>query len=164
MDSNKYIEPLKNMDLAYLIKRQIALDKKFKEKMGLEKLNPNLIKIAYLDEVGELIHELKPLWCYWKKNNKEVNKRRVLEELSDCLHFALSYEINKTKDGGNIIEYYNTSVAPFEKTLRKLPKIKYLMFSIVYLLQHLGYTQEEFLEVHHQVWLNNMNIRTGDDY
>lgn len=157
-------EALKIMDIYELKERQMMLDNKFKEKMKIKKLSPKSIKVAYLDEVGQLIHELKPLWCYWKKNNKEVNKRRVLEELSNCLHFALSYEINKTKNDGNIIEYYNTSLPKFKKILRKLPKIKYLMFSIMYLLQHLGYTEEEFLEVHHQVWLNNMNIRTGDDY
>ena len=81
-------EALKIMDIYELKERQMMLDNKFKKKMGIKKISPELIKVAYLDEVGELIHELKPLWCYWKKDNKPVDKRRVLEELSDCLHLS----------------------------------------------------------------------------
>lgn len=47
-------------------------------------------RYALLDEVGELTHELKPLWCWWKINVGEVNRDHVLEELIDCWHFALS--------------------------------------------------------------------------
>ena len=54
-------------NLEKLLNNQRNLDNKFKEKMGFDKIDTALIKIAYLDEVGELIHELKPIWCYWKK-------------------------------------------------------------------------------------------------
>ena len=56
------IKALKIMDIYELKERQLSLDNKLKEKMGIEKLSPKAIKVAYLDEVGELIHELKPLW------------------------------------------------------------------------------------------------------
>ena len=51
-------------NLEQLLNNQRNLDNKFKEKMGFDKIDTALIKIAYLDEVGELIHELKPIWCY----------------------------------------------------------------------------------------------------
>ena len=158
------MEALKYINLLKLRERQQMLDEKFKEKMNIESLDPKLIKVAYLDEVGELIHELKPLWCYWKKNNKEVNKRRVLEELSDCLHFALSYDINRMNNNATILPFFSTKFFKFEKILNKLTKAKNILFCIYHILDKLEYTEEEFLEVHHQVWLNNMNIRTGDDY
>ena len=156
------MKPLKKIDLQELLKRQSMLDEKFKEKMNIESLNPNLIKVAYLDEVGELIHELKPIWCYWKKNNKEVNKRRVLEELSDCLHFSLSYD--NTKDTKLLGVFINTHTENMITLLDKLKNIQTSISTIVEILEVLEYTEEEFLEVHHQVWLRNMNIRTGDDY
>ena len=51
-------------------------------------------RIAVLDEVGELIHELKGNWCWWKKTQKPVDRDKVLEELVDVYHFVLSYEYN----------------------------------------------------------------------
>ena len=156
------MKPLKKIDLQELLKRQSMLDEKFKEKMNIESLNPNLIKVAYLDEVGELIHELKPIWCYWKKNNKEVNKRRVLEELSDCLHFSLSYD--NTKDTKLLGVFINTHPENMITLLDKLKNIQTSISTIVEILEVLEIPIGEFLEVHHQVWLRNMNIRTGDDY
>ena len=46
--------------------------------------------LALIDEIGELNHELKAEWCWWKKNQAPVNKEKVLEELVDVWHFALS--------------------------------------------------------------------------
>ena len=45
---------------------------------------------AILDEIGELNHELKADWCWWKKSQKPVDRSRVLEEFVDVLHFCLS--------------------------------------------------------------------------
>ena len=45
-----------------------------------------------------------------------------------------------------------------------MSKIKNIFSSIYHILIALNYTIEEFLEVHHEVWLRNMNIRTGDNY
>lgn len=45
---------------------------------------------AILDELGELNHELKGDWCWWKRTQKPVNRSRVLEEFVDVLHFCLS--------------------------------------------------------------------------
>lgn len=45
---------------------------------------------AILDELGELNHELKANWCWWKSSQKPVDRERVLEEFVDVLHFCLS--------------------------------------------------------------------------
>ncbi|WP_276814001.1 dUTP diphosphatase [Faecalibaculum rodentium] len=45
---------------------------------------------AILDELGELNHELKAEWCWWKSSQKPVVRERVLEEFVDVLHFSLS--------------------------------------------------------------------------
>ena len=45
---------------------------------------------ALVDEIGELNHELKANWCWWKKTQKPVDNDKVLEELVDVWHFALS--------------------------------------------------------------------------
>ncbi|WP_304760075.1 dUTP diphosphatase [Faecalibaculum rodentium] len=48
---------------------------------------------AILDELGELNHELKANWCWWKSSQKPVDRERVLEEFVDVLHFCLSYTL-----------------------------------------------------------------------
>ena len=48
--------------------------------------------MAILDEVGELTHELKGEWCWWKKTQPQVDEEKVLGELVDIWHFALSYQ------------------------------------------------------------------------
>jgi dimeric dUTPase (all-alpha-NTP-PPase superfamily) len=49
--------------------------------------------MATLDEIGELTHELKGDWCWWKKSQKPVDRNKVLEELVDVFHFVLIYEL-----------------------------------------------------------------------
>lgn len=50
--------------------------------------------LALFDELGELTHELKASWCWWKDTVGEVDKAKVLEELVDVWHFALSIANN----------------------------------------------------------------------
>lgn len=47
---------------------------------------------AILDEVGELNHELKGQWCWWKDTQPMVERELVLEEFVDVLHFVLSWQ------------------------------------------------------------------------
>jgi dimeric dUTPase (all-alpha-NTP-PPase superfamily) len=44
-----------------------------------------------LDEIGELTHELKAEWCWWKDTQPQVDRDRVLEELVDIWHFAMAW-------------------------------------------------------------------------
>lgn len=45
-------------------------------------------KFALMDEVGELIHEIKKSWCWWKFSQKPMDREKVLEELIDVWHFV----------------------------------------------------------------------------
>lgn len=151
-------------NLEKLLENQRNLDNKFKVKMGFDKIDTDLIKIAYLDEVGELIHELKPLWCYWKKSQKEVDKKRVLEELADCLHFALSYELNRLEDEPGLEEWNGSIGISREYIINMLPSIIHIFYHIIYLLNSLEYTIEEFYQVYEQVLENNNTVRTQNNY
>lgn len=50
-------------------------------------------RLAILDELGELNHELKKEWCWWKQSQPPVDREKVLGELVDVLHFVLSWQI-----------------------------------------------------------------------
>ena len=75
-----------------MLQMQEKLDKAIMDEYGLEKLNEENLIMAILDEVGELTHELKANWCWWKKTQAPVNKEKVLGELVDVWHFVLSYQ------------------------------------------------------------------------
>lgn len=48
-------------------------------------------KLAIIDEIGELNHELKSTWCWWKKTQKEADRKKALMELCDLWHFVMNY-------------------------------------------------------------------------
>lgn len=56
----------------------------------------NKCKLALFDELGEMNHENKASWCWWKYTQKPVDREKLLEELVDAWHFALSLD-NHTK-------------------------------------------------------------------
>lgn len=87
-----------------MLKKQAKLDKAIMEEYGLEELDEEKLNLAILDEIGELIHELKGNWCWWKKTQPLVDKEKVLEELVDVWHFVLSYQ-NHFINGEKGIEY-----------------------------------------------------------
>lgn len=60
------------------------------------------LAMAILDEVGEVNHELKKEWCYWKKSQKPVNREKLLEELVDVLHFILQEKIKHKTIRGSL--------------------------------------------------------------
>lgn len=72
---------------------QMELNEKVERRMDISiydsKVNGNLY-LAIVDEVGELNHELKKMWCYWKKSCKPVDREHLLEELVDIWHFILT--------------------------------------------------------------------------
>ena len=171
------MEALKTFDVKELLRRQAMLDEKFKDKMGTKEIDPNKIRVAYIDEVGEFIHELKPKWCYWKNKFKEMDKRKTLEELSDCMHFALSLKNNKK--GQDFLsetvwsEFLGGAVVlsdKIEENLIQLSNILNLEFLSIWfelvgkILENLDVSQEEFLKIHHEKWLKNMNERTKESY
>lgn len=77
-----------------MLKLQLEEDKKVHKEFGItyEKLlKENRYFYALLDELGELNHELKSEWCWWKKNVSQPDREKVLEEFSDVTHFVLSF-------------------------------------------------------------------------
>lgn len=84
----------KKKELAEIANLQIAYDKAVFEKFD-EEWNACKCHLALIDEIGEVNHELKKLWCYWRENQPKVDRKKLLEELADCLHFAISYYINE---------------------------------------------------------------------
>lgn len=72
-----------------MVKRQKKLDEVMYGSNNAEYINENTY-LALIDEVGELNHELKAEWCWWKKTQKPVDRERVLDELADVAHFCLN--------------------------------------------------------------------------
>lgn len=85
--TSKEFELIKEM-----LPMQAELDKAIMEEYGLTEINKENLRMAILDEVGELTHELKGEWCWWKKTQAPVDDKKVLGELVDIWHFVLSYQ------------------------------------------------------------------------
>ena len=165
------MEALKKFDIEELLKRQAMLDKKFDEKETLRERTRIRTYIAYFTELGELAQELKHDWNYWKNSAKEVNRIKVLEELSDCLHFYLSF-INQSmfrNRGCKEIEFWKKYFSDFELAMVLLTKIRgetenTVVGAMLSIAEHIGATEKEFLQVYHNVWLRNLGERTKEEY
>lgn len=83
----KDIELIKEM-----LQMQTKLDEAIMKEYGLYTIDEEKLSFAILDEVGELTHELKGNWCWWKKTQAPVDKEKVLGELVDIWHFVLSWQ------------------------------------------------------------------------
>ena len=165
------MEALKKIDIEELLKRQETLDEKFDEKDTLRKRTVDRIMIAYYTELGELFQELKSEWNYWKNSTRKIDRRRVLEELSDTLHFYLSY-LNNTrylKIGKVEAHKFKSSLKDFEEAFYLLSSvnirsINHILGAMLYVAEYVGATEKEFLQIHHEVWLRNTEERTKGEY
>lgn len=81
-----------------MLDMQSKLDESIMKEYGLNEIDEGNLRMAILDEVGELTHELKGDWCWWKKTQAQVDRKKVLGELVDIWHFVLSWQ-NHFKDG-----------------------------------------------------------------
>lgn len=79
------------MNIKAMLQAQKELDQANFDKAGITEYPFKEMKIAYRVELGEALQEAK-FWKYWKKSKGEVNREKLLEELADCLHFALSLD------------------------------------------------------------------------
>ena len=95
------------MNIKKMLKTQKELDAALFEKGGLKEYPIEQIKTAYRVELGEALQEWKS-FKYWKKNKGIIDINKLLEELSDCLHFALSLE-NEIKNYNyeEVFKYYD---------------------------------------------------------
>lgn len=174
------METLKTFDIKELLKRQAMLDEKFDEKETVNVRTIKGVQVALVTEIGELFQELKSEWNYWKNSTGKFNKSKTLEELSDVLHFYLSY-INKKDEEtrGRVTPFldeflieYNRNVLSAQRLEDKLLALSdfrilnenKVLGCILDISDYVGATEEEFLQVHHEKWLKNMNERTKEDY
>lgn len=77
-----------------MLQMQKKLDEAIMEEYGLTEIDEENLRMAILDETGELTHELKGNWCWWKKTQAPVDMGKVLGELVDIWHFVLSWQNN----------------------------------------------------------------------
>ena len=165
------MEALKKIDIEELLKRQAMLDKKFDEKETLRKRSDTRLRIAYITELGELAQELKNEWNYWKNYTKGIDKIKVLEELSDLLHFYLSF-LNAEKRYLRYetawvcqeIEMFDLEKALYELITPRTSLLEKTLAALLYIVKYIGATEKEFLQVHHEKWLKNMGVRTKEEY
>jgi dimeric dUTPase (all-alpha-NTP-PPase superfamily) len=83
--------------LTNLFCQQRILDDEIKKEFGLKEIPLNKIRVAFYTELGETYQACKKYWCWWKRTCKEVDRADLLEELADCLHFALSFQIREAE-------------------------------------------------------------------
>ena len=79
------------MNIKKMLEAQKELDAALFQKGGLKEYPIEQIKTAYRVELGEALQEWKS-FKYWKKNKGIIDINKLLEEIADCLHFALSLE------------------------------------------------------------------------
>ena len=79
--------------LKEIFQMQRTLNKSILDEFGEESMTEEKLELAIIDELGELTHELKGDWCWWKKSQVPVNRKRVLEELVDVYHFVMTSEM-----------------------------------------------------------------------
>lgn len=136
-----------------MLKMQELLDKSFMEYMGKDKLDVEKVRMALFDELGEVNHEMKAEWCYWKKTQKPVDREKLKEEMSDVYHFSLTlhrlYHGFEFDEGyiryGEVIHgydnWFNMIKAVIESSFATL-------YEVIILTEKLGFTFEEIYQAY----------------
>lgn len=155
--TSKEFELIKEM-----LQMQAKLDEAIMEEYGLTEIDEENLRMAILDEVGELTHELKGNWCWWKKTQAPVDYDKVLGELVDIWHFVLSYQNNFNggekgilnslmfyRNSDNIIYYLVTNEYKLSETLTDLATLNiYKMERLIAISEYLGFTVEQVYEAY----------------
>lgn len=149
-----------------LIKEMLQMQKKLDEAImkeyGLDEIDRDNLRMAILDEVGELTHELKGEWCWWKKTQAPVDEKKVLGELVDIWHFALSYQNHFCEGEKTLISYSNESEVSqdylerlrskkyeFSVILAGLSNQRWIMLNVlIAITKYLGFTIEQVYEAY----------------
>lgn len=143
-----------------MLQMQAKLDKSIMSAYGLTEINEENLRMAILDEVGELTHELKGDWCWWKKTQAPVDDKKVLGELIDVWHFVLSYQnhFNGGENGilndlmfirnsDNIFNLLMTNEYKLSETLTDLATWNiHKMERLIAISENLGFTIEQVYE------------------
>lgn len=153
--TSKEFELIKEM-----LQMQAKLDEAIMKEYGLNEIDEENLRMAILDEVGELTHELKGDWCWWKKTQAPVDDKKVLGELVDVWHFVLSYQNNFNggengilnalmfnRNSDNIINLLVTNEYKLSETLTDLSTWNiHKMERLVAISEYLGFTIEQVYE------------------
>ena len=165
------LEPLKDFDFEEMLERQKALDKKFDEKKTVRERTLKRTYISTFCEMGEVFQETKDKWNHWKNSTSPIDKDRTLEEMSDFLHFYLTYFYSEKtlKIGGLTPEEYATTILEIEDALVIFTKFfevpaNKILGAILVVCKEIKADKQEFLQVHHKKWLKNWNVRTKEEY
>lgn len=145
-----------------MLHKQAELDKSIMSAYGLTEIDEEKLSFAILDEVGELTHELKGNWCWWKKTQAPVDMRKVLGELIDVWHFVLSYQnhfnggengilnaLMFTRNSDNIFKLLMTNEYKLSETLTDLATWNiHKMERLIAISEYLGFTIEQVYEAY----------------
>lgn len=156
--------------LLEMLEMQKTLNEDILAKHGKAKYNLNNLNLALLDEVGELVHELKGDWCWWKFTQKEPDITKVKEEFVDCIHFGLCL-ILEYKEGRFGAFIYDAMLNNYhcvkdirpdlyeviENTLSLYYSINYRIANLFYLGERLGFSFNEIYEAY--VEKNKINFK-----
>lgn len=144
-----------------LIKEMLQMQKKLDESImkeyGLTEIDEENLRMAILDEVGELTHELKGNWCWWKKTQAPVDDKKVLGELVDIWHFVLSYQnhfnfgeetlcsyLDEKEMSSTLLERLRAKTINFPLELSSLVYYKSSIITVlVAISEYLGFTVEQ---------------------
>lgn len=153
--------------LKEMFQMQRTLNKSILDEFGEESMTEEKLELAIIDELGELTHELKGDWCWWKKSQAPVNRQRVLEELVDVYHFVMTSEMARRYSStdeiiDSILNKYGFSINHFDELEKE--RLDYLIGDISYsydkltvLLQLTKCLQFSFDEIY-QEYLNKNKI------
>lgn len=145
-----------------MLKKQDELNSAIMKEYGLTTISKEQIDLATLDEIGEFTHELKGDWCWWKKTQAPVDNEKVLEELVDIWHFALSYQnhFNYGEEGiksacmfkrnsKNILNLLTTKEFQLSETFADLIALRCdKLETLIAITEHLGFTIEQVYEAY----------------
>lgn len=127
--------------LTQMFLMQRTLNENILNEFGEEVMTEEKLELAIIDELGELTHELKGDWCWWKKTQKPVDRKRVLEELVDVYHFVMTSEMMRRysstdKEIDFILKKYNFYISYFDEI--KNERLDYLIGDISATCDKLG--------------------------
>ncbi len=127
--------------LTQMFLMQKTLNQNILKEFGQDSMTEEKLELAIIDELGELTHELKGDWCWWKKTQKPVDRKRVLEELVDVYHFVMTSEMMRRysstdKEIDFIVKKYNFYISYFDEI--KNERLDYLIGDISATCDKLG--------------------------
>ena len=126
-----------------MLQMQAKLDESIMNEYGLNEIDEENLRMAILDEVGELTHELKWNWCWWKKTQAPVDNDKVLGELVDIFHFVLSYQNHFNKGEEMLCNYLNEK----EMSDTLLERLRAKTINLPFALSHLVYYKGSVIAV-----------------